>query len=525
MPGSLDAALSVSDTAPDPAMPVTLAAFLARTGAVLRAGWPDALWVEATIIKATANAGGHALELIDPGPRGAQAGQLRAFLTGAALAAIRREMGLAFDPAQLVGLTAVLRLAPGFDPRWHLQARVLGLARSLQASLAARLLADVRDRLRREGLLKRQRQLPRPPDVTRLAVVHPAGSAGLADVARELRAWQRAGILLVRLAAAPFDGEGAGARLAEAVRRATEPIAGHRPDLVLLVRGGGARSGLLALDDEALARAVATLPVPVVTGLGHATDRALVDQVAHAAADTPSKALAVVRSWIGDPARSACAARDGIGLMAVMRLDGAAADLATVRERVAAGAERRLAGADRELAVCWADFRARVAAGRAQLDGTVTELDRQLGRATDAVPAALDRATADGDRLLRALSEAARRHLGQAPDPAVPMAATLARAAALVATAERDGERLLEAVMAATARLLDHHDGLLRQAEAGLTGLDHGAVLARGYAVVRDVADQVLTTRAAARAAGTLILEFGDGALAVVAVDPQPASL
>lgn len=294
MPGSLDLAQPSPVTTANPATPVTLAVFLARTGAMLRAGWPDALLVEAAIVKSTANAGGHALELIDPGPRGAQAGQLRAFLPGAALAAIRREMGLAFDPAQLVGLTAVLRLVPGFDPQWHLQAHVLGLARSLQASLAARLLADVRDRLGREGLLERQRRLPHPADVTRLAVIHPAGSAGLADVAGELQAWQRAGIVLVRLIAAPFDGEGAGARLAEAVRRAIEPVAGHRPDLVLLVRGGGARSSLLALDDEALARAVATLPVPVVTGLGHATDRALVDQVAHAAADTPSKALAVV---------------------------------------------------------------------------------------------------------------------------------------------------------------------------------------------------------------------------------------
>ena len=294
---------------------------------------------------------------------------------------------------------------------------------------------------------------------------------------------------------------------------------------MLLVRGGGARSGLHALDDEALARTVATLPVPVVTGLGHATDRALVDQVAHAAADTPSKALAVVRSCIGEPARNAGAARDGIGMMAVARYDAAAADLATVRERVAAGAERRLAGADRDLAACWADLRARVAGSRVQLDGVVTELDRQLGRATDAVPAALERALTDVDRLLRALSEAAHRHLGRAPDPAVPIAATLARAAALVAAAERDGDQLLDAVMAATARLLDHHDGLLRQAEAGLTGLRHGAVLARGYAVVRDVAGQVLTTRAAAHAAGTLVLEFGAGALAVVAVELQPASL
>lgn len=196
-----------------------------------------------------------------------------------------------------------------------------------------------------------------------------------------------------------------------------------------------------------------------------------------------------------------------------------------MRERVVAAAERRLAGASSELATRWADLRTKVAESRVQLDGIGTDLDRQLGRATDAAPATLERAAAEGDRLLRAIGEAARQRVAQVPDASVPLAAVLSRAAALVAAAERDGERLHDAVMAATTRLLDHHDGLLGQVEAGLTGFDHGVVLARGYVVARDGAGRVLTTRAAARAAGTLILEFGDGALAVVAVHPQPASL
>ncbi len=66
----------------------------------------------------------------------------------------------------------------------------------------------------------------------------------------------------------------------------------------MMVRGGGDRAGLMALDDEAVARAVCLCPVPVIVGIGHAVDRSLVDEVAAVTCDTPSK------PWRTSPASS-----------------------------------------------------------------------------------------------------------------------------------------------------------------------------------------------------------------------------
>ena len=63
---------------------------------------------------------------------------------------------------------------------------------------------------------------------------------------------------------------------------------GAGAEVVAVVRGGGARTDLAAFDSERLARALATLEVPVLTGIGHELDTSVADLVAHTACKTPT---------------------------------------------------------------------------------------------------------------------------------------------------------------------------------------------------------------------------------------------
>lgn len=74
-------------------------------------------------------------------------------------------------------------------------------------------------------------------------------------------------------------------KVTDALRHGTRAV-----DAVLLVRGGGATTDLAVFDDEALARAIAGTPVPVLTGIGHEIDRSVADEVAHTAHKTPTAA-------------------------------------------------------------------------------------------------------------------------------------------------------------------------------------------------------------------------------------------
>ena len=59
-------------------------------------------------------------------------------------------------------------------------------------------------------------------------------------------------------------------------------------DVICIVRGGGAKTDLNYFDSEALCRAVANCPVPVLTGIGHEIDKSLLDEVAYLSCITPT---------------------------------------------------------------------------------------------------------------------------------------------------------------------------------------------------------------------------------------------
>ena len=84
---------------------------------------------------------------------------------------------------------------------------------------------------------------------------------------------------------------------------ATTSTADARPDVILVVRGGGAWEDLHAFNDESVARCIARSPVPVVVGVGHETDFTIADFVADLRAPTPTAAAELCAAPVAELVR------------------------------------------------------------------------------------------------------------------------------------------------------------------------------------------------------------------------------
>ena len=158
--------------------------------------------------------------------------------------------------------------------------------RGLGALLAA--VRELKERLRREGLFDRKRPLPQFPKC--IGIVTSVQGAALRDIVKVCRRRHAAVNLLIYPAAVQ------GPRCAIEVAAGVRWFSRHpeQADVVIVARGGGSWEDLHGFDDERVARAIAECAVPVIVGVGHATDSTIADAAADVFAPTPSAAAELV---------------------------------------------------------------------------------------------------------------------------------------------------------------------------------------------------------------------------------------
>jgi exodeoxyribonuclease VII large subunit len=203
---------------------------------------------------------------------------------------------------------------------------------------------QLKKKLAAEGLFDpaRKRALPRFP--RRIGIVTSPRGAVISDLIHVLT--RRFPGIHVRLFPALVQGEGS----VEEVCRGIEFFSRSRwADLVIVGRGGGSLEDLWTFNEEAVARAIASCGVPVVSAVGHETDVTIADFVADLRAPTPSAAAELVVPMRDEliervaaaRAQSAQALRYRLAMLERrLRQQGVERALASLHRRVGRGMQR-----------------------------------------------------------------------------------------------------------------------------------------------------------------------------------------
>lgn len=145
-------------------------------------------------------------------------------------------------------------------------------------------------KLEAEGLFAPERKRPLPRTPVHIGVITSTESAAYADFSTILN--QRWGGLKVTVAHTQVQGDPAADQIIGAIKYMNELE--ELPEVLVIIRGGGAAEDLMSFNDEKLARAVAASRIPTLVGVGHEIDHTLADMVADVRAATPTDAAKIV---------------------------------------------------------------------------------------------------------------------------------------------------------------------------------------------------------------------------------------
>ena len=303
---------------------LSLSEYLATVQEVIHLTFDGAVWVKAEIRNLSIKGGHYYLELAEKDEESHKViasckGTIWKFTAQKIILKFERESGIELSK----DLNVLIKVKARFDPQYGFSVNIEDIDSSFTLGDIAKRYQQILLRLTEEGLLNNNKQLPVPFDIQNVLVIAPENAAGLGDFKKDADALAQAGVCHFVYHSATFQGNTASASiiqvLGSALRRWAQDYS-IAPDLIVIIRGGGAVNDLAYLNDYDLAALLCKRTVPIWVGIGHEKDRTILDEIAHRSFDTPSKVIAGIRNLIVERVNEVSTALQTIKLLSQHQL-------------------------------------------------------------------------------------------------------------------------------------------------------------------------------------------------------------
>ena len=243
-------------------------------------------WVIAEISGMQVNQKGHCyLELVEKQGDFIQA-KLRANIWSYTYRTISNQFRQITGSNLSIGLKGLFNVSVNFHEVYGLSLTVNDIDPNFTLGERSKQREETIKRLEAEDLLGLNKRITLPIIPQRIAIISSVSAAGYDDFVNQLTRNDRGIDFRQKLFPSLMQGNEAPASIIESIKE----INGQSDqfDVLIIIRGGGAKTDLDAFDDYEMCKTLANSQLPVISGIGHARDESIADMVAHTALKTPT---------------------------------------------------------------------------------------------------------------------------------------------------------------------------------------------------------------------------------------------
>src|SRR5699024_7019962 len=186
------------------------------------------------------------------------------------------------------GIKVLIFATIEFHPEYGLSLHILDIDPSFTLGDLEKEKQKSIEKLKKEGIFNQNKKIKFPVLPQRIAVISVQTSKGYADFLNVLGNAKKNNnyAFFQMLFPSLLQGDQAVFSLRKQLNRIRKVA--HHFDIVVIVRGGGGEIGLTCYNNYELAKDIALFPIPVLTGIGHATNLTVAEMVAYKNAITPT---------------------------------------------------------------------------------------------------------------------------------------------------------------------------------------------------------------------------------------------
>ncbi|SJN42313.1 exodeoxyribonuclease VII large subunit [Sphingobacterium sp. JB170] len=185
------------------------------------------------------------------------------------------------------GITILFQAALSYDPLFGFSLKIIDIDPTFVLGELEKEKRESIAKLQKEGIYDANKKRPFPQVPKRLALISVETSKGFSDFFQILKNNPWGYKFESTLYPALLQGDKSIPSIIKQLVVIAENI--EKYDVVAIIRGGGGEVGLSSYNNYLLAKAIATFPIPVITGIGHSTNLTVSEMVAYKSAITPSE--------------------------------------------------------------------------------------------------------------------------------------------------------------------------------------------------------------------------------------------